>query len=181
MIYNYNKAITILKEQGALAQRLQAIKEREKDNEEAAQKWEHCIVLKEVDLEEGVPTPMQMLARLQTPRGIEFAIKTGLPTHEMLDRYIGNHLQQGVITHGKGFTLCNPRNENGRNIFIVAGKNTEVRILLTEPVHPSPVFVALHGATVHIEAQGFAVCRAIRGKGSRITTAAKDEAIILKD
>jgi hypothetical protein len=180
MIQGYNRIISILKEQGTMAQRLQAIKERDAGNEEAAQRWEQCTVLKEVDLKDDVPTPMQMLAYLQTPRGIEFAVKTGLPTHDMLDQYIGNHLQQGVITHGKGFTLCNPRNEGGRNIFIVAGKETEVRILLTEPVHPSPVIVALHGATVHVEARGFAVCRAIRDKKSRIMVTTTDKAIVLQ-
>lgn len=180
MIQEYLTAVNRLKEQGSLKQRIQALKERKRGNEDAAQKWEHCTVLKDVNLKYGVPTPMQMLTRLQTPRGIEFAIKTGLPTHEMLDKYIGNHMQQGVVTHGKGLTLCNPKNENGRNIFIVAGRETEVKVLLTEPAHPSPVFVALRGATVRIEASGFAVCRAIRDAQSFIYTTKKDKAIILQ-
>jgi hypothetical protein len=179
MIQEYQKMINRLKEQGSLQQRMQALKERERDNEDAAQKWEHCTVLKDIELKDGAPTPMQMLARLQTPRGIEFAIKTGLPTHEMLDKYIGNHMQRGVVTHGKGLTLCNPRNENGRNIFLVAGRGTEVKVLLTEPVHPSPVFVALRGARIHIEARGFTVCRAIRDGESTVTANATENALVL--
>lgn len=179
MIHDYYKDINLLKEHGTLAQQMQAIKERERGNEEAAQKWEHCTVIKDVNLADDVPTPMQMLARLQTPRGIEFAIKTGLPTHEMLDKYIGNHVQQGIITQGKGFYLCNPRDMNGYNILVAAGRGTVVKVLLTEPVHPAPVFVALRGARIHIEARGFAVCRAMRDGESTITANATENAVIL--
>ena len=177
---DYELSVGLLKAQWEDEKIRQAVKQRSKGNEEKALQWEQCHMLDDIDKEGAVIAPQELLALLQTPQGIEFAVQTKLPSTYTLEQLVGNHPEQGIIVKPGTYTMHNHQTANGRNVTIAVGRDVLVKATFTEPLHPSPVIVALHGATVRIEASGFAVCRAIRDAQSFIYTTKKDKAIILQ-
>ena len=177
---DYELAVGLLKAQWENEKIRQAEKWRSKGNEEKAQQWEQCHMLDDIDKEGAVIAPQELLSLLQTPQGIEFAVQTQLPSTYTIEQTVGNRPEQGIIVKPGTHTLHNHQTANGRNVIIAMGKDVLVKATFTVPLHPSPVIVALHGATVRIEATGHAVCRVIRdNKSFTYTTKKGTDAVIL--
>lgn len=127
----------------------------------------HCGLVREDS------TLEEMIALLDTPKGVEHCTKYNLPTYDIILGLQDKAPEHWYIEHGCKIVLHNP------DRAILVGSSTDA-IIIVDETHEANI-VMLHGAKAHIIIRDFAAVRVDRAGDTELTITRESEDAFIYD